>query len=129
MGERRRYLGERDQNEFALMQARMGQGKKLGLDYFIAKEQKIEIDSARLFERLIASAENVLDAQQAGHHLCGFYIAHLNLGDHVQKIEIGLDIERFGLVNARKSVDAKIGLDQTAHCREKIAGAIAEIRS
>jgi hypothetical protein len=53
------------------MQSRMGEGEEFGFDVLVVVEEQIEIDRPRLFERLIFSAQQVLDPEHPGHHLRG----------------------------------------------------------
>jgi hypothetical protein len=53
----------------------------------------------------------------------------MDLGNHVEKVELAFEFHRFGLVYTGQAIDTEISLDETSNGREEVSGPIAEIRT
>src|SRR4051812_47113762 len=120
-------LGERAEDEFALVQPRMGNDEKLAVDVCIAEKENVEIDRSRLIKRFVTASEKVLDPHQTCQHLRGTYVVNANLGDHIQERCLAFDLDGFGLVNGGQFVDDKARLHQRTNGHKQIARSIAQI--
>ena len=78
----------------------MRKGQEFGLCLFVIVKEKVEVDRSRFFQRLVLAAEQILDPKHPCHHLGRRDALTLELGDHVEKVRVAFDLDRFGLVDA-----------------------------
>lgn len=121
------YLSERCEDKSPLVEPRVRQREKFRLKMRIAKEQYVEVNRTWLLDTLVPAAEKILDAEQASHHLCRRYAVDVDLGGHIQEIEIALHTDGFRLVDAGEAVDDETRLDHGADGQKQISGPVAKI--
>jgi len=101
----RGQLRERDQDEGALVQARVRQGQFGGFEGHVVDQQQIEIERARSVGKRARAAQVVLDAKQRAEEVTRSQRG-LQSDDRIEEARLLQVSDRFRLVETRDSGDS-----------------------
>ena len=107
MNEVRSYLRKRFEDKSPKMQSRVRQRQEFAVHLRVAEKEDVQIDGAGLIERFVLATEQVLDTQQTSHHLRRADVLYMDFRDHIEEPLGRVNVNRFGLVDARQFVDDK----------------------